>query len=180
MISIYLNSVYREGICMAHRVTTGLWFTVSVAAVLILSIWVLSSCATTTSREYERAGIKGSVLPVDSDGNEIVMEDKENIIINCIPLKEGEQMVDRTVIGNAKSNGDFVVDLRGGEFVVEIFLEGFYVETFNIVLDRNRRKNLGKIEISRIETGRGVPLKDDIGEELIINEGDVSIQPPVQ
>ena len=89
-------------------------------------------------------------------------------------------MVDKTIVGNAKSNGEFVVDLRGGEFVVEIFLEGFYVESINVVLDRNRRKNLGKIAISRIETERGVPLKDDISVELIINEGDVTIQPPVQ
>ena len=128
----------------------------------------------------KRAGIKGSVIPVDSDGEEIVMEDKENIIINCIPVKDGVQVVDKSIVGNAKSNGDFAVDLRGGEFVVEVFLEGFYVESVTVLLDRNRRKNLGKIKIRRIETGRGMPLEDDISEELIINEGDVNIQPPVQ
>lgn len=165
---------------MTHRVKKGLRLAVHGMAVVIFAFLILPSCATTKPKEYERAGIKGSVIPIDSDGTEIVMEDKENIIINCIPMKDGEQMVDKTIVGNAKSNGEFVVDLRGGEFVVEIFLEGFYVESINVVLDRNRRKNLGKIAISRIETERGVPLKDDISVELIINEGDVTIQPPVQ
>jgi len=165
---------------MTHRVKTGLRLAAHGMAMVVLTILILPSCATTKPKEYERAGIKGSVIPVDSDGNEIVMEDKENIIINCIPLRDGEQMVDKTVVGNAKSNGDFEVDLRGGEFVVEIFLEGFYVESVNVVLDRNRRKNLGKIVISRIEPGRGVALKDDISEKLIINEGDVNIRPPAQ
>jgi hypothetical protein len=152
----------------------------AMASALLLAGLMQSSCATTKPKEYERAGIKGSVIPVDSDGEEILMEDKENIIINCIPVRDGKQMVDKAVIGNAKPNGDFVVDLRGGEFMVEVFLEGFYVESITVVLDRNRRKNLGKIKISRIETERGVPLEDDISEELIINEGDVNIQPPVQ
>jgi len=165
---------------MTHGTIRGLRFPLlGVAAVLIISL-IASSCATTKPKEYERAGIKGSVIPVDSDGEEIVMEDKENIVINCIPVKDGVKMVDKSIVGNAKPNGDFVVDLRGGEFVVEVFLEGFYVERINVLLDRNRRKNLGKIKIRRIETGRGVVLEEDISEELIINEGDVNIQPPVQ
>ena len=165
---------------MTHRVIRGVRFPfVGVAAVLIFSL-IASSCATTKPKEYERAGIKGSVVPVDSDGEEIVMEDKENIIINCIPVKDGVRMVDRSIVENARPDGDFAVDLRGGEFVVEVFLEGFYVESITVLLDRNRRKNLGKIKIRRIETGRGVVIEDDIREELIINEGDVNIQPPVQ
>jgi hypothetical protein len=148
----------------------------TVGAVLALMI----SCATTRPEEFERAGIKGSVIPVDSRGDEIVMEDKEKILVNCIPVRDGVQLVDRTVIGNARSDGDFSVDLRGGDYVVEIFLEGFYVQTFYVVLDRNRRKNLGKVEIKRIESGTGTPLKDEAGEDVIINEGDVNIQPPQQ
>ena len=73
-----------------------------------------------------------------------------------------------------------MVELRGGEYVVEVFLEGFYVRTFNVVLDRNRKENLGKIEIKRIESGTGTPMRDDVGEEVITNEGDVNIQPPAQ
>ena len=167
---------------MTLRVNAGWKFVVTaLTLILLLAGLILSSCATTKPKEYERAGIKGSVIPVDSDGEEIVMEDKENIIINCIPVRDGEQIVDKAVVGNAKPNGDFAVDLRGGEFVVEVFLEGFYVESITVVLDRNRRKNLGKIKISRIETGRGVPVEDDVShEEPIISEGDVNIQPPVQ
>jgi hypothetical protein len=159
---------------------THLWSAAAVFVMLVLAALLLASCATTKPEEFVRAGIKGSVIPVDSEGEEIVMEDKEKIIINCIPLVDGVQKTERTVTGNAKRNGDFVVDLRGGEFVVEIFLEGFYVKTFNVVLDRNRRENLGKIEIRRIESGTGTPLKDDVGEEVNINEGDVNIQPPTQ
>jgi hypothetical protein len=159
---------------------THLWSAAAVFVMLVLAALLLASCATTKPEEFVRAGIKGSVIPVDSEGEEIVMEDKEKIIINCIPLVDGVQKTERTVTGNAKRNGDFVVDLRGGEFVVEIFLEGFYVKTFNVVLDRNRRENLGKIEIRRIESGTGTPLKDDVGEEVNINEGDVTIQPPTQ
>jgi hypothetical protein len=159
---------------------THLWSAVAVSVTLALAASLLTSCATTKPEEFVRAGIKGSVIPVDSEGEEIVMEDKEKIIINCIPLVDGVQKTERTITGNAKGNGDFVVDLRGGEYVVEIFLEGFYVNTFNVVLDRNRRENLGKIEIRRIESGTGTPLKDDVGEEVNINEGDVNIQPPTQ
>jgi hypothetical protein len=155
-------------------------FAAITAAVSVLCSVLLASCATTKIKEYERAGIKGTVIPVDSDGEEIVMEDKENIVITCIPVKDGKQQVDKSTVAQAKSNGDFAVDLRGGEFVVEVFLEGFYVESINVLLDRNRRKNLGKIKISRIETGRGIPARDETDVEVIINEGDVNIQPPVQ
>jgi hypothetical protein len=149
-------------------------------AALMLSILLPLSCATTKPKELERAGIKGEVIPVDSNGEEIGMEDKEEIIVNCIPIREGIQLVDRTVTENAKKNGEFNVELRGGDFVVEIFLEGFYVETFYVTLDKNRRKNLGKVEIERIETGSGKPIKDEAIEDVITNEGDVNIQPPPQ
>jgi hypothetical protein len=154
------------------------------AAIVLVTLGIVlsmfGSCATTKPKEFERAGIKGSVVPVDSKGDEIVMEDKEKIIINCIPVEDGMQKTDRTITVNAKGNGDFVAELRGGEYVVEVFLEGFYVRTFNIVLDRNRKENLGKIEITRIESGTGTPMRDDVGEEVITNEGDVNIQPPTQ
>jgi hypothetical protein len=154
------------------------------AAIVLVTLGIVlsmfGSCATTKPKEFERAGIKGSVVPVDSKGDEIVMEDKEKIIINCIPVENGMQKTDRTITVNAKGNGDFVAELRGGEYVVEVFLEGFYVRTFNIVLDRNRKENLGKIEITRIESGTGTPMRDDVGEEVITNEGDVNIQPPTQ
>jgi hypothetical protein len=151
-----------------------------VSVLLGLALSLFGSCATTKPEEFERAGIKGSVVPVDSKGEEIGMEDKEKIIINCIPVEDGMQKTDRIITDNPKGNGDFVVELRGGEYVVEVFLEGFYVRTFNVVLDRNRKENLGKIEIKRIESGTGTPMRDDVGEEVITNEGDVNIQPPAQ
>jgi hypothetical protein len=105
------------------------------------------SCATTKEEKVGRAGIKGTITPVDLNGEEI-------------------------------KEGDFELDLRYGEYIVEVFLEGFYVESFYVVLDSGKRKNLGEIMIQRIETGSGIPLKDDEFEEVIIDEGDVNIQSP--
>ena len=54
---------------MKHGGIMGLRFSVvGIALVLIISL-ITSSCATTKPKEYERAGIKGSVIPVDSDGD---------------------------------------------------------------------------------------------------------------
>jgi hypothetical protein len=143
----------------------------------VLLFFVLS-CATTKEQKEGRAGIKGTIIPVDLKGEEIKEQDKKKIVINCIPVKEGLQLQDNSVTGNARDNGNFELDLRYGEYVVEIFLEGFYVESFYVVLNSGKRKNLGEIMIKRIEPGSGIPLKDDEFEEVIINEGDVNIQPP--
>ncbi len=144
----------------------------------VVLFFLLLSCATTKEEKIGRAGIKGTIIPVDMNGEEIREQDKGKIVINCIPVKEGLQIQDSSITGNAQNNGDFELDLNYGEYVVEVFLEGFYVENFYVVLDSGKRKNLGKIMIKRIETGSGIPLKDDEFEEVIINEGDVNIQPP--
>jgi len=136
------------------------------------------SCATTKEEKVGRAGIKGTITPVDLNGEEIKEQDKRKIVINCILVKEGLQIQDSSITGNARDNGDFELDLRYGEYIVEVFLEGFYVESFYVVLDSGKRKNLGEIMIQRIETGSGIPLKDDEFEEVIIDEGDVNIQSP--
>jgi len=139
------------------------------------------SCATEKVEiveHVEHTGIKGTVKPVDSSGNEIILQDKGNIIINCIPVQNGVQIQDRSMTANAKDDGSFVIELKGGEYFVEVFLEGFYVNSFSINLEKNLRKNLGEITIQRIETASGIPLKDDEFEEAITGEGDVAIQPP--
>lgn len=151
---------------------------ITLAMLYLLALLLFASCATTKKERVGRAGIKGKVVPVDALGEEIKRQDKEKIVINCIPVREGIQLFDKSLTGNAKANGDFTIDLKFGEYVVEVFLEGFYVESFFVTLDQSRRKNFGEIRLKRIETGSGIPLTEDAIEDVIINEGDVNIQPP--
>jgi hypothetical protein len=146
--------------------------------IVVVLLFSILSCATTKEEKVGRSGIKGTITPVDMHGEEIKVQDRGKIVINCIPVREGLQIQDSSITGNARDNGDFELDLRLGEYVVEVFLEGFYVESFYVVLETGKRNNLGEIMIKRIETGSGIPLKDDELEEVIINEGDVNIQPP--
>jgi hypothetical protein len=157
----------------------------------ILMMIVFASCATAPREarkppevkpevvpQVEKAGIMGRIMPVDSSGVEIAQEVREKAVINCIPLKEGSQLKERSVTENPEPDGSFSMDLKKGEYLVEIFLEGFYVRSFKITVEENRRVNLGDIRIQRIESGSGIPLKGDEIEEIFMNEGDVSIQPP--
>lgn len=157
----------------------------------ILILMMFASCATAprgTGKtrevktgvvpELERAGITGRIIPVDSSGVEIAQEERQKAVINCIPLKEGSQLKERSVTGNPENDGSFIIDLKKDEYFVEIFLEGFYVRSFKVTVEENRRVNLGEITIQRIESGSGIPVKGDEIEEVFMNEGDVSIQPP--
>jgi hypothetical protein len=157
----------------------------------ILMLVILGSCATTRKKgiepvevkpeivvPIERPGIAGRVIPVDSSGKEITQEERDRVIINCIPIEEGSQLKERSVTVNPDAEGSFSIDLKKGEYLIEIFLEGFYVRNFKVVVEDDRRVNLGDIRIQRIEPGSGVPLKGDEIEEVFMNEGDVSIQPP--
>lgn len=150
----------------------------------ILISMVFTACATVKKETVkvepvvERTGIMGRVVPVDSSGAEIVQEDSEKIVINCIPVKKGSQVKDRSITGNSGSDGSFSLDLKSGEWFIEVFLEGFYVKSFHVILGENRRVDMGEIRLQRIESGSGVPLKGDEIEEAFVNEGDVSIQPP--
>ncbi len=148
-------------------------------AVITAVFLITVSCATSEKTIVERAGIKGLVVPVDASGNEIEMQDRGGAIINCIPVWEGTQKQEMVVTANAQGDGSFSVDLPGGEYVVEIFLEGFYVKTFHLDLKTGKRYNLGKITLLKIEVGEGKPLKDGGPEEHLGSEGDVTIQPPV-
>ncbi len=147
-------------------------------AVLTAVFLAAVSCATKEKAVVERPGIKGTVVPVDASGNEIKMQDRGGIIINCTPMRNGTQEQEKIITTNASGDGSFSVDLQSGEYVVEIFLEGFYVKSFRLDLKAGKRYNLGKITLQKIEAGEGKPLKDSGQKEITGNEGDVTIQPP--
>lgn len=157
----------------------------------VLMLMVLTSCATAPREarrpaevkpvvvpQIEKAGITGRIMPVDSSGVEIAQEVRGKAVINCIPLKDDSQLKERSVTGNPEPDGSFSIALKKGQYLVEIFLEGFYVRSFKITVEESRLVNLGEIQIQRIESGSGIPLKGDEIEEIFMNEGDVSIQPP--
>jgi hypothetical protein len=139
-----------------------------------------SSCATLeTGKEGARfAGVTGIVVPVDTQGKEIVYQEKQNIRIDLIPIVNGEKEVNRTVSINPRADGSFTRELGNGNYAVEIFLEGFYVKSFTITIRNNELLDLGVINIQKIETELGAPLKEGQKGDTTINEGDVTIEPP--
>jgi len=155
----------------------GGWYAVCVAILTALLLMGLS-CATKEKVIVERSGIKGTVVPIDGSGNEIKMQDRGGIIISCTPVRNGTQEQEKTVTANASGDGSFYVDLQSGEYLVEIFLEGFYVKSFHLDLKPSKPYNLGKITLQKIEAGEGMPFKDGEQEEITGSEGDVNIQPP--
>jgi hypothetical protein len=150
-----------------------------VVVLIALAVMFTTSCATSRMGDLRQSGIRGRVTPVDENGEEIKMQDKDKIIITALPLKNSTPDLDRATTVNAKNDGTFTVDLREGKYVVEIFLEGFYVWSGDVALEGKRRKNLGEISLARIMTEAGLPIRGDEGEVPIGSEGDVNIQPPV-
>jgi hypothetical protein len=147
--------------------------------VITLVLITVTSCATDRLRSMRRSGIRGKVIPVDESGDEIRMQDKDEIIITALPVKNTGPDVDNATTANAKNDGSFSIDLREGRYVVEIFLEGFYVFSRELVLEGKRKDNLGAIEITRIQSETGIPIRGDDREEPVGSGGDVNIQPPV-
>jgi len=147
--------------------------------IIILAIlFYLSSCVSFKPKEDLLEGMKGQIIPVDRAGEEIVYQERENIIINLMLLKEGSPIEDQTITFNPELDGSYFAVLATGEYAVEIFLKGFYVESFNITVEEAQVLDLGIIEIREIEAGTGVPIKGEKTDEVILNEGDVNIQPP--
>jgi hypothetical protein len=152
--------------------------TVAGTALLCL-LAVLVSCATGRFPEGRKSGIKGRVLPVDASGEVISPQDKEQIIVNCFPVRNGTPLPERSITDNARDDGSFSVDLREGKYLVEFFLEGFYVKSMYVSLEGKKKKNLGDIPLERIETDTGLPVRDDGIQGPGDSGGDVTIQPPV-
>jgi len=129
-------------------------------------------------KHKEITRITGVLIPVDKDGREIIYQEKEKIIINLIPMKDGYKLFEQSLVVNPESNGSFTYNLNQGEYSVEIFLEGFYVYSYEITIPEDEFVNLGVIKIKKIEADTGAPLMGEDSEEVLLNEGDVNIEPP--
>jgi hypothetical protein len=90
----------------------------AVFCLFVLLLFFTVSCATREKVVVERTGIKGTVIPVDATGKEIKMQDRSNIIVNCIPVKEGAQK-GSVITATTERDGSFSLDLPVGEYVIE-------------------------------------------------------------
>ena len=146
---------------------------------ILFILILISGCASVKVKKKEEmmTGIKGVVIPVDERGKEITQQDREKIIINIVKMENGTEHGNSTTV-NPNSEGEFLVKLNRGEYSIEVFLEGFYVKSFKINLEKGEMIDLGKIYIKKIETESASPIKGGENIGTILNEGDVNIQPP--
>ncbi len=142
-------------------------------------IITIAGCASIKKKKAEViTGIHGVVIPVDEKGNELVLQDRSKIIINVVPVENEGRKYESSITVNANSDGKFQVKLKKGEYEVEIFLEGFYVKSFNIKLEEGQFMDLGRVYLKKIQPKSAAPIKENEEHMNIQNEGDVNIQPP--
>ena len=138
----------------------------------------ITACATMRPKKDKFDGFFGIVRPVNRDGEEIVYQVREKVIINCIPVKVDIPISDGPFTYNPDAEGNFVAKLQHGEYSVEIFLNGFYVESFNIIIPEGELIDIGIVELIEIAADEGDPVMGGDSDEMILHEGDVNIQPP--
>ncbi len=118
--------------------------------------------------------VTGHVIPVDSDGNELAMQEKDRILLTVTALGGG---VNKHEL-HTDENGEFRLDFDPGSYLVKVTLEGFYATHFTVSLKEGLRRDVGAVALERIETGAGIPLKGGDEGEFTESGGDVNIQPP--
>ena len=138
----------------------------------------IAACATIKPKKDKFDGFFGIVKPVNKNGEEIVYQDTENVIINCIPVKGEIPASDGPFTFNPDADGTFAAKLHHGEYSVEIFLNGFYVESFNITIPEGELLDIGIVELKEITADEGEPVMGEDFDGMILHEGDVNIQPP--
>jgi hypothetical protein len=130
-------------------------------------------------RRDSATGLKGSVVLAGESGEEMSFGGGEKILVNIVPMREGERIEEKALALNPGRDGSFQVRLKEGEYFFEVFLKGFHVESRTVLVRKNNVLDLGAVKIKRISTGGGAPVKGDKREEPPPNVGDVNIQPPV-
>ncbi|HEB32543.1 MAG TPA: hypothetical protein ENI15_16995 [Spirochaetes bacterium] len=138
----------------------------------------IAACATIKPKKDKFDGFFGIVKPVNRDGEEIVYQERDKVIINCIPVKGEFTASDGPFTFNPEPDGNFVAKLHYGEYSVEIFLNGFYVESFYITIPKGELIDIGIVELKEITADEGEPVMGGDPDEIILHEGDVNIQPP--
>lgn len=152
----------------------------AVALVLCVCIFSFSACVSLKRKAVPEEGMKGKIVPVDLHGKELTYPDLQNVIINCVPLKDDKLMEGRSITANPDKKGNFIVNLKEGEYAVEIFLKGFFVKSFQIAIEEDTVTDLETLTLREIEPGSGEPIMGESVDDVILNEGDVNIQPPSQ
>jgi hypothetical protein len=152
----------------------------AVPIIIVCILFSLGACASLRHKQAVEEGIEGQVIPVDKSGEQIERQNRESIVINLVPLKNGSPYGDRSITENPDSDGRFLFGLKPGVYKVEIFLQGFYVESFQVTLETSQIIDLGLIRLKKIESAGGKPIKGETGNEVTLSEGDVNIQPPAQ
>jgi len=152
----------------------------TVAIMLCVCIFSISACVSLKRRGAPSEGMKGEIIAVDMHGKELTYPELQNVIINCVPLKGDRLMEERSITENPDKKGNFVVALKKGEYAVEIFLKGFFVKSFQITIEEDTLTDLETVELCEIEAGSGEPIMGESADDVILNEGDVNIQPPSQ
>ncbi len=152
----------------------------AVAVALCVCIFSLSACVSLKRKAVPEEGMKGKIVPVDLHGEELTYPELQKVIINCVPLKDGRLMEGRSITANPDKRGNFIVNLKQGEYAVEIFLKGFFVKSFQITIEEGTVTDLETLKLREIEAGSGEPIMGESVDGMILNEGDVNIQPPSQ
>ena len=109
---------------------------------------VFPGCASMKPKDTLNEGMRGQIIPVDSTGKEILYQKRENIVINCVPLKNGRLKEENSITFNPEPDGNFLVSLKSGEYSVEIFQKGFYVKSLNILVETDQIIDVGVVELT--------------------------------
>jgi hypothetical protein len=139
---------------------------------------IVASCASVQKEVKGFQGIMGKAVPTDEYGNEIVPLEKEKILINIVPVRDGVRLFEKSSSFNPKPDGTFMKELGTGKYTIEVFLVGFYVRSLDIVLHEREVLNLGLLQLQRIETDPGSPVMGEENDDMFLNGGDVNIEPP--
>ena len=144
---------------------------------LIALTLVLFSCASVEKGAKKDQGVTGTVV-FKKAGEETGSPPKSEVRVDCIPVREGTPVAGDTVRLSPSADGTFFGRLEYGEYTIEVFLKGFYVRRMDVAVRRNEVTELGIIELERIETEPGKPVKTGGEQDVVLKEGDVNIEPP--
>ena len=148
------------------------------SSLLFLLLIVVFSCATVEKQAGDTQGVTGTIVLVDEEGEEIGYPGKEEVLVNFVPLKDGKRSLDRALRLSPSADGTFFGRLEKGKYTIEVFLQGFYVRSIDITVLQGEAVHLGTIELQRIKTDPGKPVKSEPEQRVILKEGDVNIEPP--
>lgn len=125
------------------------------------------------------SGMKGSVSLVDERGAAISQQSRASAVLSVTLTRDGKPVEGKTYSINPEEDGGFFLSLKEGVYTVEVFLKGFHLESFTVNVSRNEVTDVGTVTVKKFEAEGVKPARGPAGDELLPNEGDVNIQPPV-